>query len=259
MAIIEINSTDLPELAPYASLTESGLRRRDIIIAESPKVIERALEAGLKPISLLCEKRHIDGDAAEIISRFPEMTVFTGEREILADLTGYTLTRGVLCAFQRPMLPNAGDLLKDARRVCVIYDVCDVTNIGVIFRSAAALGYDAVLLSPTSCDPFIRRAARVSMGAVFQIPWSYDTDVLKSLKKHGFKSVCTALRKESIPLHDFEVKQDEKYAVILGSEGYGLPSEIIDGSDYIVRIPMHRNVDSLNVGAAAAIVLYSFI
>ena len=261
MAVIEIKDLNLPELAPYASLTERQLRAEGadgIFIAESPKVILSAIESGFRPISLLCEKKHISGDASPIIERFPDLTVFTGERELLSQLTGYTLTRGVLCAMHRPHLPSADDLLRNSSRICVIYDVCDTTNIGGIFRSAAALGFDGIILSPESCDPLNRRAIRVSMGSVFKIPWCYESDILSILKRHSFKSVCMALTDESIFLQDFNVDPSEKYAVYMGSEGWGLPSHIISSSDYVVKIPMHYGVDSLNVGAAAAITLWHF-
>lgn len=261
MAIIEINDISDARLAPYVSLTESQLRSGNdggIIIVESPKVINTALDNGLQPISLLCEKKHITGDAASIISRIPDLPVFTGRRETLASLTGYTLTRGVLCAMRRPALPSPYQLLAGSRRVCVIYDVCDSTNIGVIFRTAAALGFDAVVVTPQSCDPFGRRSIRVSMGAVFQIPWCFDSNVLGSLRANDIKTVCMALTDRSIFLQDFKTDPAEKYAVILGSEGYGLPKSVISASDFTVKIPMHHGVDSLNVGAAAAIALYQF-
>lgn len=229
-----------------------------MVVAESPKVIERALEAGLVPMSLLCESRHIEGDAAPIIKRIGDAPVFTGSRELLSSLTGYTLTRGVLCALKYPGLPDPEELLKTARRVCVIHDVCESTNIGVIFRTAAALGYDAVLVSNGSCTPFSRRAVRVSMGAVFQIPWTFCGDIIERLEENRFESISMALTDRSVYLQDFQVNGNAKYAVILGSEGYGLPQEIIDKSDHIVKIPMYHGVDSLNVGSAAAIALWHF-
>lgn len=258
MPIIEIDTLEHPGLTPYSSLTESAIRESGIFIAESPKVIERALDAGMTPLSLLCEKKHITGDAAGIIEQMPEMTVYTGSPELLATLTGYTLTRGVLCAMKRPRPLTVPDMLKNAKRVCVIYDVCDATNIGVIFRSAAALGYDGVLLSKGSCDPLNRRSIRVSMGTVFQIPWALTDDVAASLKSEGICTVCTTLGDRSVSLRDFIVDADGRYAVIFGSEGYGLPSEVIHSCDHEVKIPMHHGVDSLNVGAAAAIILWHF-
>lgn len=258
MPQITIQDINAPELLPFTSLTERNLRQDNLLIAESPKVIMTALDCGLQPISLLCERKHIEGDAAPIIARFPDMPVFTGDREMLASLTGYTLTRGVLCAMKRPPEPDPAEILKGARRVCVIYDICDTTNIGAIFRTAAALGFDAVMLSPESCDPFNRRSIRVSMGAVFQIKWCFDGDILSSLRHNGFTSVSMALSSESVYLQNFEVDKDKKYAVILGSEGYGLPEDIIRDSDVVVKIPMFHHVDSLNVGAAAAITLWHF-
>lgn len=256
--IIEIKDISAPGLEPYTSLTDGQIRRTGIVIAESPKVIERALDAGLKPISLLTEKKHIEGDAASIIEKCPELDVYTGEREVLATVTGYTLTRGVLCAFERPELSDGTQILETARRICVIYDICDATNIGVIFRSAAALGFDGVLITPQTCDPFNRRAVRVSMGTVFQVPWGIAPNLNASLKVHSFKTVATALTDDSIYLDEFKVNRERKYAVILGSEGYGLPEDIIKSSDYVVKIPMRRGIDSLNVGAATAIVLWHF-
>lgn len=258
MPVIRIDTLAHKGLEPFASLTDKGLRQDEIFIAESPNVIERALEAGVEAVSLLCEERHISGDAAEIIARVPQIPVYTGSRALLASLTGYTLTRGVLCAMKRPQQQEAESLARNARRLCVIYDICDATNIGVIFRSAAALGFDAILLSAGSCDPLNRRAIRVSMGAVFQIPWAFTTSVLACLRQAGFKSVCTALTDNSVSLEEFGVEPEGKYAVIFGSEGYGLPREVISGSDITVRIPMHAGVDSLNVGAAAAITLWHF-
>lgn len=258
MEAIEIRDIDAPELRPYASLTERNLRQSDLLIAESPKVIQSALKSGLLPVSLLCERKHISGDAASIISRFPDMPVYTGERELLASLTGYTLTRGVLCAMKRPPAYSADEILQNANRICVIYDVCDTTNVGAIFRTAAALGFDGILLSPESCDPFNRRSIRVSMGAVFRIKWCFENDIPRALNRHGFRSVSMALNSESVFLQDFKVKPEGKYAIILGSEGYGLPDKIIENSDVVVKIPMHYNIDSLNVGAAAAITLWHF-
>lgn len=256
--IIEISNFEREELNPYIRLTDVRMRCQGFFVAESPKVIERALEAGLTPLSLLCERKHIDGDAATIINRFPSMPVFTGDREILSSLTGYTLTRGVLCAFRRPPLPESSALLEEAKRVCVIYDICDATNIGVIFRCAAALGFDGVIVSKGSCDPLNRRAIRVSMGTVFQIPWIVEENIMEILKQSGFTTASAALSQNSVFLQDFKPEPAERYAVILGSEGYGLPSHIIEASDLVVKIPMSHGVDSLNVGAAAAIFLWHF-
>lgn len=255
MEIVEIRSLEETGVRPYAELT-GGTARSGMVIVESPKVIERALDAGLRPISMLCERKHIDGDAACLLKRMGNVTVYTGERDTLARLTGYTLTRGVLCAMHRPELPSADEILKESRRICVVYDVCDSTNVGVIFRTAAALGYDGVIVSPSTCDPFNRRAVRVSMGAVFQIPWTIDSDIPGSLKANGFESIGMALSDKSVFLQDFNPGPDRKIAPILGSEGYGLPDEVIAQCDHIVKIPMHHGVDSLNVGAAAAIALW---
>ncbi len=261
MHLIEIESTDDPRLAPYARLTEAQLRTATadgIFIAESPKVIKVALEAGLQPVSLLTERRHIEGDAAGIISLMPADTpVFTGERRILADLTGYTLTRGVLCAMRRPAPAEPQTLLRSARRVAVLHGVCDTTNVGAIFRSAAALGIDAVLLSGAACDPLNRRAVRTSMGTVFMIPWAtVTTPILPTLAAAGFKSVALALTHRSVSITDPVLAAEERLALILGTEGDGLPDEIIEAADYTARIPMARPVDSLNVAAAAAVAFW---
>ena len=244
----------------YGTLTEAQLRNRlnaemGIFIAESPKVIRVALQAGYEPLSLLCENKHIDGDAADIIKRCGDIPVYTGSRALLAELTGYTLTRGVLCAMRRKPSPALTDILKDARRVCVIDAVCDTTNIGAIFRSAAALGIDAVLLTRSSCDPLNRRAIRVSMGTVFQVSWTW-LDSYDQLHDLGFKTAAMALSDDSIPLDDPILKQQERLAVIMGTEGDGLPKETIGHADYVVRIPMSHEVDSLNVAAAAAVAFW---
>lgn len=256
--IIEVERLDLPELAPYLCLADGWMRTNDIFVAESPKVIERALKAGFQPLSLMCEGKHITGDASSIINRYPSMPVYTGNRETLASITGYTLTRGVLCAMQRPAPVSPDTILHGSKRICVIYDICDATNIGVIFRSAAALGMDGILLSPGACDPLNRRAIRVSMGTVFQIPWSVTPDIDVLMKRHSFITVGTALTPNSMFLQNFKVEEERKYALVLGSEGYGLPKALIDKMDYIVKIPMHNDVDSLNVGAAAAIFIWHF-
>lgn len=258
MSIIKIESLDHPGAAVYGSLTEAQLRNRlepekGIFIAESPKVINVAVGSGYEPLSLLCEERHITGDAASIIARFPEIPVYTASRELLASLTGYTLTRGVLAAMRRrPFLP-LGELLSGARRVVVIDSVVDTTNIGAIFRSAAALGMDAVLLTRQSCDPLNRRAIRVSMGTVFQVPWAWIDGPVKSLRDYGFRTVAMALTDKSVPLDDPALKREPKLAIVMGTEGDGLARETIGEADYTVRIPMAHGVDSLNVAAAAAV------
>lgn len=257
MPIIRVNSLTHPGLEPYFSLTEAQLRNRldpgrGIFIAESPKVINVAINAGLTPLSILCEEKHLLGDAASIIGRYPDIPIYTGDRSILAQLTGYTLTRGVLCAMHRPKQPQTEDICRDARRVIVIDGVVDTTNIGAIFRSAAALGIDAVLLTTSSCDPLNRRAVRVSMGTVFLVPWTW-IDNAESLKTLGFKTVAMALTDRSIPIDDPALCAENKLAIIMGTEGDGLPHSTIESADYTARIPMAHSVDSLNVAAAAAV------
>lgn len=258
MPIVHISDLNHPDLAPYTALTEAQLRNRlnpdqALFIAESPKVINVALNQGYAPLSLLCEERHIEGDAAAIIERCPDLTVYTGSREMLATLTGYTLTRGVLCAMRRPAPLSLEEVTREARRIVVIDGVVDATNIGAIFRSAAAIGIDAVLLTPTSCDPFNRRSIRVSMGTVFQVPWTWIPEGAQALKALGIKTAAMALSDNSLPLDAPELKQIPRLALIMGTEGDGLPQATIDSSDYVVRIPMKHGVDSLNVAAAAAI------
>ncbi len=261
MLLHRVTTLNDPALAPYARLTESQLRQGEgVMIVESPKVIKVALEAGYQPISLLCEDRHITGDAAEIIDMCPdEMPVYTGERPMLESLTGYKLTRSVLCAMHRPQLPSVEEVCGNARRVAVIDQVCDTTNIGAIFRSAAALGIDAVLCTPGTCDPWNRRSIRVSMGSVFLVPWTWlpsghdFNDVLRSL---GFKTVAMALTDRSVPIDDPALNTEPLLAIVLGTEGDGLAQRVIDGCDYTARIPMHHGVDSLNVAAASAVAFY---
>ena len=258
--IYEISSIDDPRVALFATMTETQLRNRlnaeqSLFIAESPKVIRVALQAGYEPQALLCEQKHIEGDAADIIEAHPSMPVYTGSRELLSNLTGYTLTRGVLCAMRRKPEPKLDEILKDARRVCVIDSVCDTTNIGAIFRSAAALGVDAVLLTRSSCDPLNRRSIRVSMGTVFLVPWTWLDDY-RQLHDSGFKTAAMALSDKSISLSDPILKQQEHLAVIMGTEGEGLPQKTIEDADFVVRIPMYHQVDSLNVAAAAAVAFW---
>lgn len=261
MAIIEITSLDDPRVQVFSTLTEAQLRNslepdKGIFIAESPKVITVALNAGMEPLSLLCEKKHIVGDAATIIARCPNIPVYTGERELLANLTGYTLTRGVLCAMRRPALPSVNDVCRDARRIVVIDDVSDTTNIGAIFRSAAAMGIEAVLLTPTACDPLNRRAVRVSMGSVFLVPWTRLEGGLDELHRMGFETAAMALTDDSIPLDDLRLAAVERLAIVMGTEGDGLPHSTIAAATHVVRIPMHHGVDSLNVAAAAAVAFW---
>lgn len=246
----------------FSQLTEAQLRQsteaeRGIFIAESPKVIRVALDAGYEPIALLCERKHIDGDAADIVARCRHLPIYTGERELLAQLTGYTLTRGVLCAMQRPQLPAAAEICREARRVAVIDAVTDTTNIGAIFRSAAALGIDAVLLTRDACDPLNRRAVRVSMGSVFLVPWTWIDDPVADLRAMGFRTAAMALSDDSVPIDHPPLKQEPRLAIILGTEGDGLPQQVICAADYTVRIPMSHQVDSLNVAAASAVAFWA--
>lgn len=255
---INIDGFDCPGLEPYAKLTEPQLRRQsDVFIVESPKVIKVAIEAGFSPMSVLCEDRHITGDAKDIIGRFPDIPVYTGSRELLAGLTGYTLTRGVLCAMKRPVLPDICSICRDASRVAVIHGVVDSTNIGAIFRSAAALGIDAVLLTGDSCDPLCRRAVRVSMGSVFLVPWTWaGSDWQNVLHEMGFRTAAMALTDRSVPIDNPEVRSLPRLAVVMGTEGDGLPESAIAACDCTVRIPMSHKVDSLNVAAAAAVAFW---
>jgi tRNA G18 (ribose-2'-O)-methylase SpoU len=260
MNIIEISSLSQPEIQLFSSLTEAQLRNhhdieQGIFIAESPKVIRVALHAGYEPISLLLERKHIENDAADIIRQCPDIPIYTGEREILNKLTGYTLTRGVLCAMRRKPAPTLEAVLRDAQHVCVIDAVCDTTNIGAIFRSAAALGIDSVLLTKSSCDPLNRRAIRVSMGSVFLVPWTW-LDSYDQLREFGFCTAAMALKDQSIALDDPILKQQSRLALIMGTEGDGLPQETIDRADFVVRIPMYHAVDSLNVASAAAVAFW---
>ncbi len=261
MAIIEISSLQHPGVETFSTLTEAQLRNRiepdkGIFIAESPKVINVALASGFEPIALLCERKHISGDAASIIERCGDIPIYTGERELLAKLTGYTLTRGVLCAMRRPTLPSTEAICKDAHRIVVIDGVVDTTNIGAIFRSAAALGIDAVLLTPTSCDPLNRRAVRVSMGSVFLLPWTWLKEPINDLNRYGFKTVAMALTDNSIPIDDPVLAKEPRLAIIMGTEGDGLSNSTISNADYVVRIPMYHGVDSLNVAAASAVAFW---
>ncbi len=261
--VIEVTSLTQQGVELFSSLTEAQLRNRaepekGIFIAESPKVIHVALDAGLEPVALLCEQRHLEGDAASIVARCPGLTVYSGKRELLAQLTGYTLTRGVLCAMRRPHLPSVADVCRGARRVVVIDGVTDTTNIGAIFRSAAALGIDGVLLSPTACDPLNRRAVRVSMGSVFLVPWTWLTDDYQPLLRQlGFRTAAMALTENSVTLDDPQLMAEPRLAIIMGTEGDGLPHDTIANADYVVRIPMRHGVDSLNVAAASAVAFYA--
>ncbi len=261
MPIVEITNLSHPGVEVFASLTEAQLRndidpKNGIFIAESPKVINVALNAGYEPLSLLCERKHIDGDAADIVGRCGNIPVYTGERALLAELTGYTLTRGVLCAMRRPKMLSVEEVCNKASRIVVIDGVVDTTNIGAIFRSAAALGIDAVLLTPTSCDPLNRRAVRVSMGSVFLVPWTRINGNISQLKKLGFKTVAMALTDKSVSIDDATLMAEPKLAIIMGTEGDGLSQNVISDADYVVKIPMSHNVDSLNVAAASAVAFW---
>lgn len=267
--IIEITDFHAPELDPYARLTQNQLRNRlepekGIFIAESPKVIDRALDAGYKPVSLLMERKQITGPAAGILSRCGDAPVYTADREMLAELTGFELTRGALCAFRRPAPRPVEELCKNARRVAVLEGIVDSTNVGAIFRSAAALNMDAVLINPSCCDPLCRRAVRVSMGTVFQVPWGQlgetpadwpekGMDILHSL---GFKTAAMALSDRSVSIDDEQLAKEPKLAIVLGTEGDGLAAGTIASCDYTVKIPMSHGVDSLNVAAASAVAFW---
>ena len=262
MPIIKISSLDHPGVEVFGRLTEAELRSRKdpakaVFIVESPKVIRVALDAGCEPLALLCEERHITGDARDIIERVGEdIPVYTGSRELLAALTGYTLTRGVLCAMRRPQPRAVEEVCREAQRVVVINGVCDTTNIGAIFRSAAALGIDAVLLTPDSCDPLNRRSVRVSMGSVFLVPWTWVDDAQQQLSALGFKTAAMALSDNSVPVDDPSLMDEPRLAIIMGTEGDGLPRQVISDADYVVRIPMSHHVDSLNVAAASAVAFW---
>ncbi len=267
--IIEITDFYAPQLDVYARFTENQLLNRaepekGLFIAESPKVVERALNAGYEPVSLLLERKHIDGEAKEVIARCKDIPVFTAEFNVLKELTGFALTRGVLCAMRRRPLPKVEDVCKNARRIAVLENVMNPTNVGAIFRSAAALNMDAVLLTPASSNPLYRRSVRVSMGTVFQVPWAYFSgdnsawphpgiDILKRL---GFKTAAMALSEDSVSIDNPELMAEEKLAIILGTEGDGLSADTIADCDYTVKIPMSHGVDSLNVAAASAVAFW---
>lgn len=273
--VISVSDLGDPRLAPFARLTERQLRSRlepalGVFIAESPKVIHRALDAGYEPLSLLMERRHLDGQGAETIRRCTALAgegfpVYTGDEALLAQLAGYPLTRGVLCAMRRPQLPAVEDLCRNARRVAVLEDIVDHTNIGAIFRSAAALGMDAVLLTPSCCDPLYRRSARVSMGTVFQVPWTRLGDDpaqwpgpgLERLHALGFLTVAMALRHDTVDITDSLLTSAPKLAIVLGTEGDGLKETTIAQCRHTVKIPMARGVDSLNVAAASAVAFWA--
>lgn len=267
--IIEITDFHSPELDIYARLSEAQLLHyhepeRGLFIAESPKVIERALDAGYIPVSLLLERKHITGEAQGIITRCKDIPVYTADFEVLTKLTGFKLTRGALCAMYRPTLPGVKEVCRSAQRIAILENIMNPTNVGAIFRSAAALGMDALLLTEACSDPLYRRAIRVSMGTVFQIPWTYlDSDSfvwpqpgIQCLKELGFKTIAMALTDNSISIDDPRLMSEEKLAIVLGTEGDGLADRTIADCDYTVRIPMSHGVDSLNVAAASAIAFW---
>ena len=267
--IIEITDFSAPELDVFARLTEAQLRskrhpEKGLFIAESPKVIGHALDAGYEPVSFLMERKHIEGQARDVIARCGDIPIYTAEREILAGLTGFELTRGILCAMRRPQPRTVEELCANARRVAVLEGIVDPTNVGAIFRSAAALHVDAVLVSPTCCDPLHRRAVRVSMGTVFQVPWARIGDTpadwpqagLQHLRELGFKTAALALTDDSVSVDDPQLMAEDKLAVVLGTEGDGLSRHTIAGCDYTVLIPMSHGVDSLNVAAASAVAFW---
>lgn len=267
--LVEVINLEDPALAVYARLTQAQLRNKKepemgLFIAESPKVIRTALEAGYQPVSLLMERQKLEGQGKEIMDLCGEVPVYTGDRETLAGLTGYQLTRGILCAMRRPAPRDPREILEKARRVAVLEGMVDTTNLGAVFRSAAALGMDGVLLSPGCCDPLARRAIRVSMGTVFQLPWAvlgesrtdWPEGGLALLKEYGFSTAAMALREDSLTPEDPRLKREEKLAVILGTEGDGLDPRTIAACDHTVMIPMSHGVDSLNVAAAAAVAFW---
>ena len=273
--IIKVSSLGMPELDPYVRLSGAQLRsrldpREALIIAESPNVILTAIDSGYVPVSLLTDERLLRGEVARLIERIDalpfgeDLPVYVGERELLRSITGFELTRGALAALHRPPEPSLYEVLAGAKRIAVLEEIADSTNVGAIFRSAAALGIDAVLITPTCCDPYCRRAIRVSMGTVFAIPWTRICDApdewpgegLKLLRKHGFSTVAMALSLDSVAIDDERLAAEEKLAIILGTEGTGLKKETISSADHVARIPMSRGVDSLNVGAAAAIAFF---
>ena len=260
--ITEITDFSAPELDIYARLTEVQLLNREfpekgLFIAESPKVIGRALDAGYEAVSCLMEKRHIDGEGKEILARIKDVPVYCAEADVLTQLTGFKLTRGMLCAMKRKALPDIKEICKNKSRIVILDKVMNPTNVGAIIRSAAALGMDAVLLTPGCSDPLYRRAARVSMGTVFQIEWTFlPDDSLDDIKALGFKTVAMALKDKSLSISDSRLTDEKKLAVVMGTEGDGLSAETISDCDFTVKIPMHHGVDSLNVAAASAVAFY---
>ena len=262
MNLIELTDFSAPELDVYARLTEAQLLNRHnlkegLFIAESPKVIDRALDAGCVPVSILVETAHLRGESQAVIDRCGDIPVYTARFDVLTQLTGYQLTRGMLCAMRRPALPTVEEICKTARRIAVLEDVMNPTNLGAIFRSAAALGMDAVLLTPACSNPLYRRSCRVSMGTVFQVPWTYlDENWIETLKGMGYKTCAMALKDDSYSVDDPALREVEKLAIVLGTEGDGLAASTIANCDYTVKIPMYHGVDSLNVAAASAVAFW---
>lgn len=264
--IIEIHDLDLPALEPYRCTSEVQLLRyyepkEGIFIAESPKVIRRALSAGYEPISFLVERKYIEGQASDIIAGCGDVPVYTAHSDVLTQLTGFRLTQGALCAMRRKALSDAAELISGAQRIAVLEDIMNQTNVGAIFRSAAALGFDSVVLTSGCSDPLYRRSVRVSMGTVFQIPWTYiglsSDNYVEWLRGQGFAAAAMALRSDTISIDDPRLAQEEKLAVILGTEGEGLRGETISACDYTIKIPMAHGVDSLNVAAASAVAFWA--
>ena len=270
--IIRIEDFSDPRLDLFVRLTGAQLRsklepEKGVFIAESPTVIEVALDSGCEPVALLTDERLINGSVEKIIKRCEGVPIYAATREVLEQLTGFALTRGALCAMRRPAQPTLGELLKDAKTVAVLENIADSTNIGAIFRSAAALGMDAVLVTPDCCDPLCRRAVRVSMGTIFRVPWGvigesqadWRENGVKLLQSHGFKTAAMALNENSVNIDDEALMKEEKVAVILGTEGTGLAKSTIENSDYTVMIPMQNEVDSLNVAAAGVIAFWQLV
>ena len=267
--IVTVTNFNAPELDIYARLTEAQLLNREhpeqgLFIAESPKVIERALDAGYEPVSILVEEKHIEGQAKDVIARCGEVPIYTAPFDVLTQLTGFQLTRGLLCAMRRPSLPTVEEVCAGARRIAVLENVMNPTNVGAIFRSAAALNMDAVLLTPACSNPLYRRAIRVSMGTVFQVPWTFiGSDLsqwphpgMDQLRQLGFKTAAMALCDNSVSIKDPALMAEEKLAIILGTEGDGLATCTISDCDYTIKIPMSHGVDSLNVAAASAVAFW---
>ena len=263
MNLIHLESLNRAELAPYVRLTEGQLRNRlhpeeGLFICESEKVIRVALQHGVEPVSFLCEEKHLDSVESLMCQYAVDVPVYTGVRPLLAELTGYELSRGVLCCMRRPGVCSVEEVCAGAHRVAVMDNVVNSTNTGAIFRAAAALGVDALLLTRTSCDPLNRRACRVSMGTVFQVPWTW-LDGYGQLREAGFKTVALALTDRSVAIDDPVLKTPERLAIVMGTEGDGLNDSVVQGCDYVAKIPMHRGVDSLNVAAAASVAFWELL